>query len=176
MYYPKSQIVVNLYTNGQEYVIKSSKENYIGSFWKTADGKFFTGKTPESKNIQELILSPSSTTASSLSNDVYVNNSYTAANTANTIYTTPANTQTMVTTLNVCNQDNVARTYSVAVVPSGNTLSAKHYVAYQASINASSYIPLVLSFAMNANDSVIVVSPNTANVSFVAFGLEMSNT
>ena len=99
-----------------------------------------------------------------------------AANTANTIYTTPANTQTMVTTLNVCNQDNVARTYSVAVVPSGNTLAAKHYVAYQASINASSYIPLVLSFAMNANDSVVVVSPNTANVSFVAFGLEMSNT
>ena len=86
MYYPKSQIVVNLYTNGQEYVIKSSKENYIGSFWKTADGKFFTGKTPESKNIQELILSPSSTTASSLSNDVYVNNSYTITNLYTKVY------------------------------------------------------------------------------------------
>jgi hypothetical protein len=56
MYYPKSQIVTNLYTNGQEYVIKSTNENYIGNYWKTSDGKFFTGKTPEDKNIQELIL------------------------------------------------------------------------------------------------------------------------
>jgi hypothetical protein len=56
MYYPKSQIVTNLYTNGQEYIIKSTNENYIGNYWKTSDGKFFTGKTPEDKNIQELIL------------------------------------------------------------------------------------------------------------------------
>jgi len=56
MYYPKSQIVINLYTNGQEYVIKSTSENYIGNYWKTSDGKFFTGKTPEDKNIQELTI------------------------------------------------------------------------------------------------------------------------
>lgn len=55
MYYPKSQIVTNLYTNGQEYIIKSNNEKYIGNYWKTSDGKFFTGKTPEDKNIQELI-------------------------------------------------------------------------------------------------------------------------
>lgn len=59
MYYPKSQIVTNLYTNGQEYVIKSTSENYIGNYWKTSDGKFFTGKTPEDKNIQELIVATS---------------------------------------------------------------------------------------------------------------------
>lgn len=56
MYYPKSQIVTNLYTNGQEYALKSNNQNYIGYYWKTSDGKFFTGKTPEDKNIQELIL------------------------------------------------------------------------------------------------------------------------
>jgi hypothetical protein len=59
MYYPKSQIVTNLYTNGQEYIIKSTSENYIGNYWKTSDGKFFTGKTPEDKNIQELIVARS---------------------------------------------------------------------------------------------------------------------
>jgi hypothetical protein len=59
MYYPKSQIVTNLYTNGQEYVVKSTSENYIGNYWKTSDGKFFTGKTPEDKNIQELIVATS---------------------------------------------------------------------------------------------------------------------
>jgi hypothetical protein len=59
MYYPKSQIVTNLYTSGQEYIIKSTSENYIGNYWKTSDGKFFTGKTPEDKNIQELVVARS---------------------------------------------------------------------------------------------------------------------
>ena len=54
MYYPQSQIKTNLYTNGQEFSIESTKENYIGYYWKTSDGKYFTGKTPNDKNIQEL--------------------------------------------------------------------------------------------------------------------------
>ncbi len=56
MYYPQSQIQTNLYTNGGEYVYKKSKQEYTGTYWKTSDGKFFTGKTPEDKNIQELVL------------------------------------------------------------------------------------------------------------------------
>ena len=85
MYYPKSQIVTNLYTNGQEYVIKSNSANYIGNYWKTSNGKFFTGKTPEDKNIQELIVATSdiSLQYSNLtseafeyqSNSAYLNNS-----------------------------------------------------------------------------------------------------
>jgi hypothetical protein len=86
MYYPKSQIVIDLYTNGQEYVIKSTQENYVGPFWKTSDGKFFTGKTPEAKNIQELTLSQSSITAATLSNNVYVNNSYVITNSYTKLY------------------------------------------------------------------------------------------
>jgi hypothetical protein len=85
MYYPKSQIITNLYTNGQEYVIKSTSTNYIGNYWKTSDGKFFTGKTPEDKNIQELIVATSDASLqySNLTseaftpkfNSVYLNNS-----------------------------------------------------------------------------------------------------
>tara|TARA_R110000868_G_scaffold168808_3_gene403654 strand:+ start:6452 stop:7084 length:633 start_codon:yes stop_codon:yes gene_type:complete len=87
MYYPQSQIIVNLYTNGQEFIIKSSKENYIGNYWKTSDGKYFTGKTPESKNIQELIINASTINSNQLSSissetlptptGVYLNDSYT---------------------------------------------------------------------------------------------------
>ena len=87
MYYPQSQIIVNLYTNGQEFIIKSSEENYIGNYWKTSDGKYFTGKTPESKNIQELIVSTSTINSNQYSNltseafsaptGVYLNDSYT---------------------------------------------------------------------------------------------------
>jgi hypothetical protein len=67
MYYPKSQIQVNLYTNGGELSIKSNNQNYIGSYWKTSDGKFFTGKTPDDSNIQELIKT-STTTSQTYSN------------------------------------------------------------------------------------------------------------
>ena len=54
MYYPLSQIKSNLYTNGGEYVIFSSKENYVGYYWKTSDGRYFTGRTPQDTPTNEL--------------------------------------------------------------------------------------------------------------------------
>jgi hypothetical protein len=54
MYYPLSQIKSNLYTNGGEYIILSSKKNYIGYYWKTSDGKYFTGRTPQDTPVSEL--------------------------------------------------------------------------------------------------------------------------
>jgi len=55
MYYPSSQIISNLYTNGNEYIIKGSKLPYSGFYWKTISGKTYIGKTPQSKPTQELI-------------------------------------------------------------------------------------------------------------------------
>ncbi len=48
MYYPKSQIQTNLYTNGEEFAIKGQSSYYIGYYWKTSQGKYYTGKTPDS--------------------------------------------------------------------------------------------------------------------------------
>lgn len=45
MYIPKSKIITNLYTNGNEFVLFNKE--YVGFYYKTADGKFYTGKTPE---------------------------------------------------------------------------------------------------------------------------------
>jgi hypothetical protein len=47
MYYPQSQIITNLYTNGNELVYVSSQAQYIGYYYKTSNGKYFTGKTPQ---------------------------------------------------------------------------------------------------------------------------------
>jgi hypothetical protein len=58
MYYPLSQITTNLYTNGDEFVyLDSGKENqpYTGNYFKTSDGKFFTGKTPQDVPNTELV-------------------------------------------------------------------------------------------------------------------------
>jgi hypothetical protein len=54
MYYPLSQIQSNLYTNGNEYVYSSTKENYTGYYWKTSKGEFFTGKTPQDIPTEKL--------------------------------------------------------------------------------------------------------------------------
>lgn len=56
MYYPLSQIHTNLYTNGQEYIIKSNNQNYVGYYWKSSDGKIFTGRTPQDPPNLELTL------------------------------------------------------------------------------------------------------------------------
>ena len=54
MYYPLSQITPNLYTNGEEYVIAATNAPYAGYYWKTSQGKFFTGKNPQDTPTQKL--------------------------------------------------------------------------------------------------------------------------
>ena len=45
MYYPKNQIETNLYSNG-EFVVEYTTNQYTGFYFKTSDGKYFTGKEP----------------------------------------------------------------------------------------------------------------------------------
>ena len=47
MYYPKSQIQSNLYTNGGELQLESNKKEYIGFYFKTSDERYFSGKNPD---------------------------------------------------------------------------------------------------------------------------------
>ena len=45
-YYPKSQILTNLYTNGGEYVLSSTNQEYIGSYYELSSGQKYSGKSP----------------------------------------------------------------------------------------------------------------------------------
>ncbi len=54
-YYPKSQIKTNLYTNGDEFNIIGSNTSYIGEYYSTSTGRFYTGKNPNAGQNQELI-------------------------------------------------------------------------------------------------------------------------
>ena len=47
MYYPKSQIKPNLYTNGGEYTLTTTGENYIGYYYEASTGQLFSGKNPQ---------------------------------------------------------------------------------------------------------------------------------
>ena len=53
-YFPKHYITPNQYTPGGEYMYKSSQIEYIGWYWKTGNGRTYTGKTPQSSEIIEL--------------------------------------------------------------------------------------------------------------------------
>jgi hypothetical protein len=59
-YYPLSQIKTNLYTNGGEYCfnIHDPNNTYSGYYWKTSDGKFFTGKTPQDTPNEQIYTIP----------------------------------------------------------------------------------------------------------------------
>ena len=60
MYYPKSQIKTNLYTNG-EYNLSTTKLPYTGYYYEVSSGDKFTGKTPNDPPNIKLILPPQPT-------------------------------------------------------------------------------------------------------------------
>lgn len=54
MYYPKSHITPNLYSNG-EYSLIGASQSYVGYYFTTIDGKIFTGRFPGDGNNLELL-------------------------------------------------------------------------------------------------------------------------
>jgi hypothetical protein len=55
MYYPKSQITPNLYTNGDEFVSSVDNSSYSGYYFKISTGKYFTGRNQDDRPNVELI-------------------------------------------------------------------------------------------------------------------------
>ena len=55
MYYPKSQITPNQYTNGDEFVLSTNNSSYSGYYFKISTGKYFTGRNQDDRPNVELI-------------------------------------------------------------------------------------------------------------------------
>ena len=96
-----------------------------------------------------------------------------AATTATTLYTVPAATSTVVSTITICNQGNSNDTYRIAIRPAGASLSAQHYIAYNGAIPAYDSISLTLGITLATTD-VVTVYAGTTNLSFGIFGSEIS--
>ena len=56
MYIPKNKIVTNLYTPGEEYKNMTTGVPYTGYYWTMYTGKIFTGKNPNDKPTEELVI------------------------------------------------------------------------------------------------------------------------
>ena len=96
-----------------------------------------------------------------------------AATTATTLYTVPASTSTVVSTISVCNQASTAATFRIAVRPAGDTLAAKHYIVYGATVPASDSTMITVGLTLATTD-VVTVYASSATLSFNAYGSEIA--
>lgn len=55
MYIPKNRIITNQYSNNNKLVYKNNKNVYKGFYYKTYDGKYYTGKNPNDLPNDELL-------------------------------------------------------------------------------------------------------------------------
>lgn len=96
-----------------------------------------------------------------------------SATTATTLYTVPSATETVVSTISVCNRGAGDATYRIAVRPNGDTLANQHYIAYEAPIVSENSTFITVGLTMDASD-VITVYASSADLTFQAFGSEIS--
>jgi glucose-6-phosphate dehydrogenase assembly protein OpcA len=96
-----------------------------------------------------------------------------SATTATTLYTVPAATSAILSTVTVCNQAATSSSFRIAVRPAGATLAAQHYVAYDIAIAANDTTCLTLGLTLATTD-VVTIYAGTATMSFAAFGSEIS--
>lgn len=96
-----------------------------------------------------------------------------SATTATTLYTVPAATEAVVSTIAIANRAASADSYRIAVRPDGATLANEHYIAYDVTINANDTTVITIGLTLDATD-VITVYAGTADLSFGVFGSEIA--
>lgn len=96
-----------------------------------------------------------------------------SATTLTTLYTVPAATQTICSSLAICNTGSTATTYRVAVRPAGAAIATSQYLAYDAAIPANDTTILTIGIALAATDVVSVYGGN-ANLAFSLYGCEVT--
>lgn len=96
-----------------------------------------------------------------------------SATTDTTLYTAPAATQAVVSTVTACNRASTAGTFRVAVRPGGAAIANQHYLVFDANLAANQTIALTLGITLAATD-VVTVRGSSASMSFSAFGSEIT--
>jgi glucose-6-phosphate dehydrogenase assembly protein OpcA len=96
-----------------------------------------------------------------------------AATTATTLYTVPAATSAVISTIVITNQAATAATYRISVRPAGAVQTNAMYLAYDVTIGANDSTALTLGLTLATTD-VVTVYASTATLSFNAFGSEIA--
>lgn len=96
-----------------------------------------------------------------------------SATTDTTLYTVGSGKSAVVSTIAVTNQAATAATFRIAIRPAGESIAAKHYIAYGSTVAANDTTAFTLGVTLSATD-VITVYASSATVSFNAFGSEIN--
>ena len=91
--------------------------------------------------------------------------------TAETLYTCPAATSAVVSTISICNRDSAAATYRVGISTT-TSYEDSGYLVYGASVPPNDTVFLTLGIPLDATNKYLLVSGSTGTLSISAFGVE----
>lgn len=96
-----------------------------------------------------------------------------SATTATALYTVPASTEAVVSSVSICNRAATSGTFRISVRPDGATLANQHYFVYDATIPANDTIVMTVGLTLDATD-VLEVYASSADMTFHAYGSEIT--
>lgn len=96
-----------------------------------------------------------------------------SATTDTNVYTVPAATEAVISTIIIANRAATAGSFRLAVRPNGAAISNLHYIAYGVPIAANDSTTLTLGITLDATD-IITAYCSSADMSVNIFGTEIT--
>jgi hypothetical protein len=96
-----------------------------------------------------------------------------SATTETDLYTVPAATETIVSTITVANRSTSDATFRISVSVNGAATATKDYIIYDATCAGNGLQAFTMGFTMDATDKIRVYA-SSANLSFNVFGSEIA--
>ena len=89
------------------------------------------------------------------------------------LYTAPAGTQVVVSSIIICNRFYADTTFCLAVSPGGASINDKHYLYYDTRIPGNETLAAQIGVTLSAGDK-LRVRAGSNHLSFSAFGIEVT--
>lgn len=96
-----------------------------------------------------------------------------SATTESDLYTVPAATETIISTIVVANRSSSDATFRISIAPDGAATANSQFIAYDLSCGGNGINAFTFGLTMNATDKIRVYA-SSANLTFSAFGSEIA--
>lgn len=96
-----------------------------------------------------------------------------SATTETDLYTVPAATETIVSTIVVANRAATDATFRISISPNGAATANSQYIAYDLTCAGNGINAFTFGLTMDATDKIRVYA-SSANLTFSAFGTEIA--
>lgn len=96
-----------------------------------------------------------------------------AATTETDLYTVPASTMTVASTISVANRSSTDATFRISISVNGAATATKDYMVYDITCGGNGYVAFTVGATMDSTDKIRVYA-STADLSFTVFGSEIA--